>query len=480
MSIQDDVLLNWYDTVVELFELDLTPITTGVTTNKFYFTNQMHPASSGSPGGTKIQWKATGSGTALVTYEPIPIAVEGFERNTDGKIAEPTIMVANIFGTFTEAVGELDDLVGAKLVRRRTLGKYLGGMPGQDLNAEFPTDIYYIERKVAESNQYVKFQLASPMDLEGLQLPKRVITQNYCVWKYRGAECGYAGPPVAGIDDRAPVPSGAAAADPAVVAYLAAVSGYQIALRDYRTAAAAASIASNRQVAACSGSGTTIEDTEANFGAALGDLTFAFCSGTTDLMVYWRGAPKDAGDPYRGSASRRVYGTYPTSSMGNRIFAITRQASATGATTSHFRMDNRGTASFVLQTDGYPGTGGPQIGIYNGSIVTLSGSGYPRYEAGSARSETGVVRFVEKLSADSTACDRATSGETAAIGARNSAQAALTTASGALAAATAALPSGSALFAADICGKRLSSCRLRFPGQELPFGGFPGANIGRD
>ena len=80
MSIQDDVLLNWYDTVVELFELDLTPITTGVTTNKFYFTNQMHPASSGSPGGTKIQWKATGSGTALVTYEPIPIAVEGFER----------------------------------------------------------------------------------------------------------------------------------------------------------------------------------------------------------------------------------------------------------------------------------------------------------------------------------------------------------------------------------------------------------------
>lgn len=29
----------------------------------------------------------------------------------------------------------------------------------------------------------------------------------------------------------------------------------------------------------------------------------------------------------------------------------------------------------------------------------------------------------------------------------------------------------------DVCGKRLSSCKLRFGGAELPFGGFPAANL---
>ena len=33
-------------------------------------------------------------------------------------------------------------------------------------------------------------------------------------------------------------------------------------------------------------------------------------------------------------------------------------------------------------------------------------------------------------------------------------------------------------FANDVCGKRLSSCRLRFPGKKrLPFGGFIGARL---
>ena len=31
--------------------------------------------------------------------------------------------------------------------------------------------------------------------------------------------------------------------------------------------------------------------------------------------------------------------------------------------------------------------------------------------------------------------------------------------------------------AADVCGKRVSSCKLRFPEQDLPFGGFPGVRI---
>lgn len=44
-------------------------------------------------------------------------------------------------------------------------------------------------------------------------------------------------------------------------------------------------------------------------------------------------------------------------------------------------------------------------------------------------------------------------------------------------AATTSLPSGSVLFKQDICGKRLSSCQIRFKDDQLPFGGFPGVGL---
>ena len=31
----------------------------------------------------------------------------------------------------------------------------------------------------------------------------------------------------------------------------------------------------------------------------------------------------------------------------------------------------------------------------------------------------------------------------------------------------------------DVCGKRLNSCQLRFGAANLPYGGFPGANLTR-
>ena len=38
--------------------------------------------------------------------------------------------------------------------------------------------------------------------MEGVQLPRRVITQNFCQWRYRGSECGYTGGAVADATDR--------------------------------------------------------------------------------------------------------------------------------------------------------------------------------------------------------------------------------------------------------------------------------------
>lgn len=65
--------------------------------------------------------------------------------------------------------------------------------PTADPTAEFPQDIYYIDRKSVETNEIVEFELAPAMDITGVMLPRRQIVQNICPWRYRGSECGYTG-----------------------------------------------------------------------------------------------------------------------------------------------------------------------------------------------------------------------------------------------------------------------------------------------
>lgn len=62
-----------------------------------------------------------------------------------------------------------------------------------DPTAAFPDEIYTIDRKVLETRDLVEFELAAAFDVAGVQLPRRQIIQNVCVWKYRSAECGYTG-----------------------------------------------------------------------------------------------------------------------------------------------------------------------------------------------------------------------------------------------------------------------------------------------
>lgn len=483
MTIENDVLQTWYDSVVELFELDLSEnITTGVSANKFYFTNQT------SASGTKLQWKATGSGNALVTYEPLPIQAEGFDRATRGQIPRPTMTVANIFNTFTEVLSELDDLVGAKITRRRTLAKYLGGMPSQDLNAEFPNDVYYIERKVAETNQYVTFELASELDLEGLQLPRRIITQNYCIWEYRGSECGYTGPPVADINDAPPVPSGAAAADPAVVAYVNASTALSNARRSLSSAQAAYNIAVSRESRDCSGSAGG--DNEFNLGSAPSSTygrtsySFALCNRSTinPILIMWSGEVKTSADTQFIASDRRFRAT-----LDRAMYEVEKQtASASGFTATidplSWDVSNRASATFAFQDDN-----NQWVAVWSGQLISGITTSFPSpfgngYRVGGQRLNSsisiGPLQYARRLDPNG-ACSRA---QTALSGAASS----LATASGNFAAAEAAFVAASgaltpalsaAVSGADVCGKHLSSCRLRFPRGSLPFGGFPGANL---
>ena len=176
-------------TLVELFDLDVTAL--GDTIHRFHGYTQV---------GT-LTWNSN-------VYSPWPIDAKGF-AHTSSQQPVPNLAVGNIDGSITALCLAFDDMVGASIIRRRTLGKYLdavnfsGGNPTADPTQEMPKEVWFIERKSNEDSTFVTFELSSAMDFGGIQLPRRQIIANVCPWTYRSAECGYAGGAVAKADDTA-------------------------------------------------------------------------------------------------------------------------------------------------------------------------------------------------------------------------------------------------------------------------------------
>ena len=103
-------------------------------------------------GGETYYFTPMTSGGGLVTfngveYSPLPVETEGFEYDGTGKMPRPIIRVSNVNLTFVAVITTYNDLVGAKLTRRRTYAKYLDDGSEPDPNAQFPRDVFYIERK---------------------------------------------------------------------------------------------------------------------------------------------------------------------------------------------------------------------------------------------------------------------------------------------------------------------------------------------
>lgn len=169
--------------VIELFELDTTAFAGDI----YYF----HAGTNGLR--TRVTWQGQ-------AYEPFPVQVTGFEYNGNGQLPRPKLVVANVTGIISTLVLLYQDLLGAKLTRKRTFAKYLdavnfdGGInPTADDTAAFQDDVFFIDRKSGENKATVEFELAAAFDVTGVKLPRRQIVQNVCPWKYRGAECSYTG-----------------------------------------------------------------------------------------------------------------------------------------------------------------------------------------------------------------------------------------------------------------------------------------------
>ena len=126
------------------------------------------------------------------TYTKMPIQAEGFAYQ-NGQLPRQPLTVSNAIGTISailvtvNATTTGNDLTGATVTRIRTLARYLdaanfsGGsnpLGTPDPTAEFPQEIYKIDRKSAENREIVTFELAAVFDLAGVRAPKRQATRS--------------------------------------------------------------------------------------------------------------------------------------------------------------------------------------------------------------------------------------------------------------------------------------------------------------
>ena len=125
-------------------------------------------------------------------YLKMPIQAEGFAFQK-GQLPRPTLTISNALGTITAILLNVNqvttgnDLTGATVTRIRTLARYLDAInfPGgtnplgtPDPTAEFPQEIYKIDRKASETREAVQFELAAPTDLAGIRIPGRQCTRS--------------------------------------------------------------------------------------------------------------------------------------------------------------------------------------------------------------------------------------------------------------------------------------------------------------
>lgn len=175
--------------IIELFELELNTAQHG--TNDIY---RFHAGTSLNNDG-EVVWNGN-------SYLRFPVEADGFEYSGNGQLPRPKVRVSNILNTITALLLTLPDgLEGAKFTRIRTLARYLDAVnfPGgvspysPDPTAEFPREIYFVDRKVIENRDVVEFELAAAFDLAGVSAPKRQCIANICQWVYKSTECGYVG-----------------------------------------------------------------------------------------------------------------------------------------------------------------------------------------------------------------------------------------------------------------------------------------------
>ena len=163
--------------IIELFTLQLSTALHGA--NTIY---RFHAGSNLNANG-KIVWAGN-------EYLRFPVQASGFAFQK-GQLPRPKIAISNATGLISSILLSVNettagkDLTGATVTRIRTLAKFIdavnfadGTNATADNTAEFPKEIYSIDRKATETRDIVEFELAAPTDLAGVRIPGRQATRS--------------------------------------------------------------------------------------------------------------------------------------------------------------------------------------------------------------------------------------------------------------------------------------------------------------
>jgi len=136
------------------------------------------------------------------TYHAFPIGMDKLEITSEGAQTRPSLIIPNVdsildsqskFRQLLAAENipnfKLDDLVGARVTRIKTLSKYIDigteSVPAPS-PYELPKAVYLVDRLASKNDISVELELASPFDLGGTRLPYRNVVGKYCPWLYKG------------------------------------------------------------------------------------------------------------------------------------------------------------------------------------------------------------------------------------------------------------------------------------------------------
>ena len=163
--------------IIELFTLQLSTALHGA--NTIY---RFHAGSNLNANG-QIVW----NGNAYLRF---PVQASGFAFQK-GQLPRPKISISNATGLISAILLSVNerttgnDLTGDTVTRIRTLAKFIDAANFADgtnataaPTAEFPQEVYSIDRKATETREIVEFELAAPTDLAGVRIPKRQCTRS--------------------------------------------------------------------------------------------------------------------------------------------------------------------------------------------------------------------------------------------------------------------------------------------------------------
>lgn len=157
-------------TVVELFQLDLSPILAAAPT--LYFTPSAYPD------GAMIRWDGD-------AYVPIPMEAEGYDVDPRGAVPQPLIRVSNVARILSPILDATQELRGAIVTRHQVVTDWLDAGVDPQPTWYLRRDRHRVEQLATRSAEWLEFRLAATLDRGDEQTPRRQVVRDLCLWTYR-------------------------------------------------------------------------------------------------------------------------------------------------------------------------------------------------------------------------------------------------------------------------------------------------------